>query len=274
MMDFNFLKANNVDVNKSLELFGDIETYNNTIGDFLIGAKDKLPKLEMYKNNKDMANYTIYAHSLKSDAKYFGFNRLAELAYEHEMKAKEGDFSYVYENFDILKQETNRMVEVVKKYLEQDNVEKPVENVTVTMSSQPITPNAEVYTESTILVVDDSNIIRNFVSRIFKDNYKVGVAKDGQEAINLIQANSNNNTISAILLDLNMPNVDGFAVLEYMKKNNLFTKIPVSIISGDSSKETIDRAFTYQIVDMLGKPFNESDVKRVVEKTILYKQMN
>lgn len=274
MMDINFLKANNVDVNKSLELFGDIETYNNTIGDFLIGAKDKLPKLEMYKNNKDMANYTIYAHSLKSDAKYFGFTRLAELAYEHEMKAKEGDFSYVYENFDILKQETNRMVEVVKKYLEQDNVEKPVENVTVTMSSQPITPNAEVYTESTILVVDDSNIIRNFVSRIFKDNYKVGVAKDGQEAINLIQANSNNNTISAILLDLNMPNVDGFAVLEYMKKNNLFTKIPVSIISGDSSKETIDRAFTYQIVDMLGKPFNESDVKRVVEKTILYKQMN
>ena len=274
MMDINFLKANNVDVNKSLELFGDIETYNNTIGDFLIGAKDKLPKLEMYKNNKDMTNYTIYAHSLKSDAKYFGFTRLAELAYEHEMKAKEGDFSYVYENFDILKQETNRMVEVVKKYLEQDNVEKPVENVTVTMSSQPIAPNAEVYTESTILVVDDSNIIRNFVSRIFKDNYKVGVAKDGQEAINLIQANSNNNTISAILLDLNMPNVDGFAVLEYMKGNNLFTKIPVSIISGDSSKETIDRAFTYQIVDMLGKPFNESDVKRVVEKTILYKQMN
>ena len=125
MMDINFLKANNVDVNKSLELFGDIETYNNTIGDFLIGAKDKLPKLEMYKNNKDMANYTIYAHSLKSDAKYFGFTRLAELAYEHEMKAKEGDFSYVYENFDILKQETNRMVGVVKKYLEQDNVEKP-----------------------------------------------------------------------------------------------------------------------------------------------------
>lgn len=274
MMDINFLKANNVDVNKSLELFGDIETYNNTIGDFLIGAKDKLPKLEMYKNNKDMANYTIYAHSLKSDAKYFGFTRLAELAYEHEMKAKEGDFSYVYENFDILKQEANRMIEVVKRYLEQDSIEKPVESVTVTMSSQPIAPNAEVYTENTILVVDDSNIIRNFVSRIFKDNYKVGVAKDGQEAINLIQANSNNNTISAILLDLNMPNVDGFAVLEYMKGNNLFTKIPVSIISGDSSKETIDRAFTYQIVDMLGKPFNESDVKRVVEKTILYKQMN
>ena len=59
-----------------------------------------------------------------------------------------------------------------------------------------------------------------------------------------------------------------------MKKNNLFLKIPVSIISGDSSKETIDRAFTYQIVDMLGKPFNENDVKRVVERTLYFKEMN
>ena len=71
-----------------------------------------------------------------------------------------------------------------------------------------------------------------------------------------------------------MPNVDGFAVLDYMKNNNLFYKVPVSIISGDSTKVTIDRAFTYQIVDMLGKPFTESDVKRVVERTIYFKEMN
>ena len=59
-----------------------------------------------------------------------------------------------------------------------------------------------------------------------------------------------------------------------MKENNLFTKYPTSIISGDSSKETIYRAFTYGIGDMLGKPFNADDVKRVVEKNIYYKEMN
>ena len=70
-----------------------------------------------------------------------------------------------------------------------------------------------------------------------------------------------------------MPRVDGFAVLDYMQANNLLTKFPVSIISGDSSKETIDKAFNYQIVDMLSKPFNEQSVKSVIEKTLVYKGM-
>ena len=74
-----------------------------------------------------------------------------------------------------------------------------------------------------------------------------------------------------MLLDLNMPNVNGFEVLEYFRTNSLFTKIPVSIITGEDSRENIERAFTYPIADVLSKPFNERDVKRVVEKTIQYK---
>ena len=45
MMDISFLKDNGVDVDKSLELFGDMNTYNSTVGDFLVGASDKVPKL-------------------------------------------------------------------------------------------------------------------------------------------------------------------------------------------------------------------------------------
>ena len=70
-----------------------------------------------------------------------------------------------------------------------------------------------------------------------------------------------------------MPNVDGFSVLEFLKDNNLFKKMPTSIISGDSSKETIDKAFTYDIVDMLSKPFNNKDIKNIVEKTIVYNEI-
>ena len=122
-------------------------------------------------------------------------------------------------------------------------------------------------------MVDDSKIIRNFVKRIFDEKYGVATAKDGQEAIDIIKVNQDNDNIVAILLDLNMPRVDGFKVLEYMQENSLFNKMPVSIISGDSSKETIDKAFNYQIIDMLGKPFTDADVKRVVEKTIMYKDL-
>lgn len=272
MLDMNFLIKNGVAIEKSLELFGDIETYNDTIGEFLLSVNSKLAKLEEYKNIKDMNNYAIYVHSLKSDAKYFGFTKLAELAYDQEMRSKAGDIYYIHETFNQLKEEATKMSHVVKQYLGQEPTTEETKAAT-----QPITETlttSEVYKEPTILVVDDSNIVRNFVSRIFKDKYKVGIAKDGQEALDLIKTNQANNQIKAILLDLNMPNVDGFSVLNYMKENQLFTKMPVSIISGDSSKETIDKAFTYQIVDMVKKPFNDLEIKNVVEKTIYFNEMN
>lgn len=273
MYDVNFLIQNGVDVNKSLELFGDIQTYNETVGEFLVSAKEKMSKLEAYKNEKDMPNYAIYVHSLKSDAKYFGFTELANMAYEHEIKSKAGDVLYIYEHYQELINEVAKAINIVKQYI--DPTYSPQNKQAIAQPNTSNQPKAgEVYTNKTILVVDDSNIVRNFVKRIFSETYNVGIAENGEEAINIINSNKDNDSIVAVLLDLNMPKVDGFAVLDFMKENNLFLKIPVSIISGDSSKETIDRAFTYQIVDMLGKPFNENDVKRVIERTLYFKEIN
>lgn len=266
MKSIEFLTSKGFNINESLQLFGDIETYNDTVGEFLIGAKNKLERLEAYKNAHDMRNYVIYAHSLKNDAKNFGFTKLYEIAYEHELKSKDNDIYYVHEHFNDLVNEVKKVMEIIAQYMKDDEEESEGTATSI--------PQGDTYEEKTILVVDDSNIVRNFVKRIFNETYEVGTAKDGKEAIDIIAANKNNDNIVAILLDLNMPNVDGFAVLEYMKNNNLLAKMPVSIISGDSSKETIDKAFTYQIVDMLGKPFNELDVKRVVEKTLYFKEMN
>ena len=108
MKDINFLKENNVDVNKCLELFGDIETYNETIKEFQKSIDGKLDKLENYYEDGDMANYAIYAHSLKSDCKYFGFIKLASIAYEHEMKGKANDIAYVRANFDSFMEEDKK----------------------------------------------------------------------------------------------------------------------------------------------------------------------
>lgn len=258
-----FLISKGVDLNKSLELFGDIDTYNETIGDFIVGAASKTNKLKEYMASKDMANYAVYVHSLKSDAKYFGFTKLAEIAYEHELKSKAGDTYYIYENLNNLVAVVNETITIVKEYLTD---EEPQEQ------KQPSA--GEQYQAKTILIVDDSNIIRNFAKRIFDGQYAVGTAKDGQEAIDILEANKDNEFIVAMLLDLNMPRVDGFKVLEYMQDNNLFAKVPVSIISGDSTKETINKAYQYPIIDMLGKPFNDSDIKRVVEKTLMYKELS
>ena len=287
MFDVNYLIENGVDVNRTLDLFGDIDTYNNIIGEFLVSAKEKLEKLEKYKEEKDLANYTIYIHSLRSDAKYFGFTKLDEITSEQEEKSKEGDVLYIYEHFPTLQAEVERMLNVVKRYISNEPIEEetnqavaqpapapqPVVVTTPAQQPSPAENLPEPYTQKTILVADDSNIIRNFVKRIFSEKYNVGVAQNGEEVLNIIKANANNEEIVAILLDLNMPKIDGFAVLDYINDNQLFSKMPVSIISGDSSKDTITKAFSYPIVDMLGKPFTESDVKHVIEKTIYLKNM-
>ena len=306
MRSTDYLKKNGVDVEASLDIFGDIETYNSSVGEFVVGVTEKLNQMNSYKISKDMNNYAIYAHSLKSDANFFGFTKLGELATEMEEKAKSGDMYYVNENFPKLQEEINKSIEVVKEYMngtdgapeapaapaapveEEKTAEPapvetaPAEDIATPVEVAPapveekkeeVPNNAVVYDKKTILVVDDSNIIRNFVKRVFSEEYEVGTAQNGQEAIDILKANKDNEFIETILLDLNMPKVDGFAVLDFMQENNLLTKFPVSIISGDSSKETIDRAFGYQIIDMLSKPFNEASVKSVIEKTIMFKGM-
>ena len=195
------------------------------------------------------------------------------MAYEHELKSKDGDFSYISTHINDLINETNKAILLIQDYMNGNDAETDsLENANSGEAKEEV--KGEVYDKKTILVVDDSNIIRNFVKRIFSDRYNVGTAENGEEAINIIKANQNNDFIETILLDLNMPKVDGFAVLDFMKENNLLSKMPVSIISGDSSKETIDRAYTYQIVDMLEKPFNDQSVKMVIEKTLMVKEMN
>lgn len=118
-----------------------------------------------------------------------------------------------------------------------------------------------------ILVADDSKLISNIVDRAFRENYEIISALNGKEAIDIINSNIDD-SICCLLLDLNMPEVDGFEVLDYFKENKLFKRIPVCIITGDVQKERIDRAFTYDIVDVLAKPFTFENVRSVVDKVL------
>lgn len=255
MKDVNLLIENGTNVKKALELFGDMETYDETLSTFLSEVPDKLQKIKNYKEVGDMANYAILVHSLKSDARYFGFEKLAEIAYEHELKSKANDMYYVTEHYDELMTEANRVVNLVKKYMgvgtvSEDDYKKPITH------------------DKAILVVDDSNLIRNFILKIFKDDFEVIVANDGKEALDILNDNEKNGNIKAMLLDLNMPNVNGFEVLDYFKRNDLFKKYPTSIITGVDDKESIEKAYKYPIIDILLKPFNERDVKKILEKTL------
>ena len=248
MFDTKILIDNGVNLDKSLELFGDIATYNDNLDEFLEEAEKILRSLTSYKVDNDMYNYSILVHSLKSDAKYYGFEKLAELALNHEMNSKANNKAYIDEHFDELKDEVLRALNLVKQYLGLDYNRQQVVNSNLVLS---------------ILVVDDSNIIANFVTKIFSNDYKIIVCKDGQMAID--QLSSISNSIVGMLLDINMPVVDGYEVLKFMKTNNLFEKVNVAIISGTDTNEILESTKEYPIKAILEKPFNEENVRRVVE---------
>lgn len=255
MKDVNLLTSNGVNVEKSLELFGDMEMYDATLNDFLDAVDTKLANLKKFRETGDMPNYAIEVHALKSDARYLGFVALADLAYQFELKSKANDLMFVYDNYKTLREEALRVINLSKKYLGMEVSENIINDMVFTVK------------EDAILVVDDSNLVANFIKKIFDNKYEVYIANDGEKAINILTG-ENKDKIRCCLLDLNMPNVNGFEVLEYFKQNNLFIKIPVSIITGNDTRDQVENAFNYPIVDLLSKPFNERDIKRIIEKTL------
>ena len=117
MKDTSILTNNGIDVNASLDLFGDMETYNETLNDFMESVYKKLDDIKRFKEASDMPNYAILVHSLKSDSKYLGFTKLAEISYQHELESKENHVDFVNTNYDSLVLEANRIIDLVKKYL-------------------------------------------------------------------------------------------------------------------------------------------------------------
>lgn len=258
MKSIKFLEEKGVNVKATLDVFGSADVYNVKLGNFLVDVHTKIKQLVVFMQNGDLTNYRDYVASMYNDARIYGFELLSQIAADHYNHANLGDQYYINTHINDLIQECNNTIITIQQYL------NGTDEVVIKDANGR-------YEQDTILVIDDSNIVRNFVEKIFDEDYVVGTAKNGEEAIKILEANKDNSHIKAILLDLNMPKIDGFGVLEYMRENDLLKDMPVSIISGDSSKPTIDRAFTYDIVDMLGKPFNTNSVKTVVEKTLMYK---
>ena len=101
-MNIEYLKENNIDIDNSIELLGDIETYNDILKEFYENINERRNKLETYLKNSNLKDYTIEVHALKSDSKYLGFKTLADLALNHQEKGEENDINYISEHYIIL----------------------------------------------------------------------------------------------------------------------------------------------------------------------------
>ena len=117
-----------------------------------------------------------------------------------------------------------------------------------------------------ILIVDDSEMNRMILSEMLKGEFEILEAENGEECLDMLSRYETK--ISLILLDIVMPGMDGFGVLEYMKRNNLIEDIPVIMISGEDSGEVIKQAYEWGVSDYIKRPFDMEVVHRRVLNTI------
>lgn len=110
-----------------------------------------------------------------------------------------------------------------------------------------------------LLIVDDEEVNRAILSMMFDTEYEVIEACNGKQAIEQIEKRGD---MALILLDVVMPVMDGFGVLEYMKEKELLEKIPVILITSMTPQESEEKAYIYGIADVMHKPFEPNIVKR------------
>ncbi len=114
-----------------------------------------------------------------------------------------------------------------------------------------------------ILIVDDMEINRAILSQIFADRNQILEGENGLEAVQILEECREH--IAAVLLDILMPVMDGFQVMEKMKDMGLMEKIPVFLITADSSEESMRRGYQLGAMDIIEKPIVPYFVRRRVE---------
>ena len=117
-----------------------------------------------------------------------------------------------------------------------------------------------------ILVVDDSEMNREILSEILNEEYDIIEADSGDTCIDMLRKYETG--ISLVLLDIVMPGMDGFGVLNYMNHHHYLEDIPVIMISSEDSTETVRRAYEMGVSDYINRPFDAGVVHRRVYNTI------
>ncbi len=118
-----------------------------------------------------------------------------------------------------------------------------------------------------VLIIDDSELNREILADMLCDEYEVLEACDGREGIVAIQ--KYDDALAIVLLDLVMPHVNGFDVLEYMNCEELIHRIPVITISSESNPDSMHRSFELGSTDYITRPYDETIVKNRIHNTIM-----
>ena len=117
-----------------------------------------------------------------------------------------------------------------------------------------------------LLIVDDVEMNRAILSSIFEDEYKIIEAENGQEALKMLE--QYDGQIAAVLLDVVMPVMNGFEMLQSMKEHNIGQDIPVFLITADASEKNMYEGYSLGVKDIIEKPFIPYFLKQRIRSVV------
>lgn len=142
-------------------------------------------------------------------------------------------------------------------------------NTVITEQQPERTAAAPVHRRQSVLIVDDSELNRKMLGQMLGSRFDIAEAASGEACLQLLEQNANG--ISIVLLDIHMPGIDGFTVLEEMNQKNLLEQIPVIMISSEDTVDAVRRAFDLGASDYISRPFDAKVVyQRIINTIQLY----
>lgn len=142
-------------------------------------------------------------------------------------------------------------------------------NTVITEQQPERTAAAPVHRRQSVLIVDDSELNRRMLGQMLGSRFDIAEAASGEACLQLLEQNATG--ISIVLLDIHMPGIDGFTVLEEMNQKNLLEQIPVIMISSEDTVDAVRRAFDLGASDYISRPFDAKVVyQRIINTIQLY----
>ena len=142
-------------------------------------------------------------------------------------------------------------------------------NTVITEQQPERTAAAPVHRRQSVLIVDDSELNRKMLGQMLGSRFDIAEAASGEACLQLLEQNATG--ISIVLLDIHMPGIDGFTVLEEMNQKNLLEQIPVIMISSEDTVDAVRRAFDLGASDYISRPFDAKVVyQRIINTNQLY----
>lgn len=235
----------------------DEEFYRNMIMTYLENQK-RDAMMKCYRE-KDWESYRILVHALKSTSLSIGAAELSEQAKALEMAAKEKNLSYIKENHERVLTDYQNLLAGLNEIVGQPKEETEIA--------------ARGGDDASVLVVDDDAMNLQIAEKMLSGGFRVHSADSGKKALEFLKTN----VPDLVLLDIHMPDMNGFEVLAQMRADRVLGEIPVIFLTADDDRDTEIRGFQAGALDFIKKPFVADimlqRVNRILELNRLQKHL-